>query len=160
MWEAIWSGVHAEFSDLPGLTEITRVVLRLTMAAILGGLLGFEREKTGHSAGVRTHMLVAMGTAFFLLVPQQAGMTAEGLSRILQGITAGIGFIGAGAILKDTDTGKIRGLTTAAGIWMTAAVGMAIGLGREASAVLGTILSLLILGAVRWKTSQRGVPLS
>jgi putative Mg2+ transporter-C (MgtC) family protein len=90
-------------------------------------------------------MLVALGSAFFVLVPLQAGMSIGDLSRVLQGITAGIGFLIAGTILQRQAQGEIHGLTTAAGLWLTAAVGVAVGLCREASAVLGTVLAFIIL---------------
>jgi len=93
-------------------------------------------------------MLVALGSALFVLVPQQAGLTGSDLSRVIQGIVSGIGFIGAGSILKLTDRAEVKGLTTAAGLWLTCAIGVAVGLGREGSAVLGTVLTLLILTLV------------
>ena len=132
----------SEFSDLPDAGQVTRILLRLTLAALLGGLLGIEREQKGKAAGVRTHMLVAMGAALFVLVSQQAGMPSADLSRVVQGIIAGIGFLGAGTILKGGDEEKVKGLTTAAGIWLTAAIGVAAGMGREATAVLSTLLVL------------------
>jgi putative Mg2+ transporter-C (MgtC) family protein len=146
IWEQIGSTIAAEFSDLKDVTEITRISLRLLIAAILGGLLGFEREQRGKSAGVKTHMLVCIGAALFVLIPQEAGVIAEAdLSRIMQGIISGIGFLGAGAILKGNDEKDLKGLTTAAGIWLTAAIGVAAGLGRESSAILCTILALIVL---------------
>jgi putative Mg2+ transporter-C (MgtC) family protein len=144
-WRLVWDALYADFSDLPDAGQVTHVVVRLLLAAALGGLLGWERERAGKAAGRRTHMLVALGAAFFVFVPQQAGMSNADLSRVIQGLVAGIGFVGAGAILKEDEGGRIKGLTTAAGIWLTAAVGVAVGLGREASAVLGTLLALLIL---------------
>jgi putative Mg2+ transporter-C (MgtC) family protein len=90
-------------------------------------------------------MLVALGSAFFVVIPLQAGMSIGDLSRVLQGLIAGIGFLIAGTILQQQAQGQIHGLTTAAGLWLTAAVGVAVGLGRETSAVLGTILALIIL---------------
>jgi len=145
LWQEIWTGVREEFSDLPGTREVTRLVVRSLLASVLGGLIGFERERSGKAAGIRTHMLVCIGTAFFLAIPQQSGMEPEELSRVIQGITAGIGFLGTGAILKHQQEGKIEGLTTAASVWFTAAIGIAVGLGRETSAVLGTVLALIIL---------------
>jgi putative Mg2+ transporter-C (MgtC) family protein len=145
IWQEIWRGVQADFSDLPGVAEVTQVVLRLLLAALLGGILGFQREQEGKEAGLRTHMLVALGAAFFTLVPYQAGMLLVDMSRVLQGIIAGVGFLGAGTILKQNEAGQIHGLTTAAGLWLTAAVGIAAGLGREASAVLATVLAFIIL---------------
>lgn len=158
--------LREDFSDVPNLVDATRLVVRLLIAMILGGLLGYEREQVGKEAGLRTHMLVAVGAALFVLIPQQAGMTKGDLSRIIQGLVAGIGFLGAGAILKQSDKGQIKGLTTAAGIWLTAAVGVAAGLGREMSAILGTLLALVILGMLprfeRWiggRTKSKDSPL-
>lgn len=144
----VWQTIQAEFSDLSDISHVTRVVLRLTLASLLGGLLGVEREHRGKSAGVRTHMLVASGAALFVLIPQQAGVSDGELMRVLQGLVAGIGFLGAGSIIKSTGTEQVTGLTTAAGIWFTAAIGVAAGMGREASAVLSTLLALIILSLV------------
>ena len=93
-------------------------------------------------------MLVALGAALFVIVPQQAGMGVEDPSRVLQGIIAGIGFLGAGAIIKLSGKEEIKGLTTAASIWATAAIGIAAGMGREMTAILSTILALVILAAL------------
>lgn len=94
-------------------------------------------------------MLVALGSALFVLVPLPAGTDICDMSRVLQGVIAGIGFLGAGAILKSSDDQQVRGLTTAASIWLTAAVGIAAGMGREATTVLSTLFALLILLALR-----------
>ena len=147
-WQQIASTLASEFSDLPDLAQTTRVVLRLLMAALLGGLLGWEREHKGQAAGVRTHMLVAMGAALFVLVSQQTGMGPDDMSRVIQGITAGVGFLCAGTILKGDKLGDVKGLTTAAGLWLTAAMGVAAGLGRELTALLATLLALAILALV------------
>ena len=122
MWQEIWSTVLSEFSDIPDVAQITRITLRLLVAAALGGLLGYEREQQGKSAGVRTHMMVAIGAALFVLIPQQIGASTSDLTRVLQGLIAGVGFLGAGAIIIGTGKVETRGLTTAAGIWVTAAV--------------------------------------
>ena len=148
VWGQIGMAVVAEFSDLPDVAEFTRVVLRLLLAALLGGLLGIERERKGKAAGVRTHMLVSMGAALFVLLASQGGMEDAELSRVLQGVIAGIGFLGAGTILKAEREEKVYGLTTAAGIWLTAAIGVAAGLGRESTAVLSTMLTLGVLAVV------------
>lgn len=137
-----------EFSDLADVEQITRVLLRLTLAALLGGVLGYERQSQGKAAGIRTHMLVAMGAALFVLVPQQGGMQVADLSRVIQGVVAGVGFLGAGAILKLRDEEQVLGLTTAAGVFMTAAIGVACGLGRESTALLSTLLALVVLALV------------
>lgn len=141
--------IQSEFSDLPTLEQFTRVTFRIVVAVSLGALIGWERELRRSSAGLRTHMLVALGAALFVLVPEQSGIGPSDMSRVLQGVIAGIGFLGAGAVLKRDDADEIRGLTTAAGIWVTAAIGIAVGLGREATAVLGTVAVLVILGVLR-----------
>ena len=92
--QQIGETIATEFSDLPDAGQATRVMLRLLLAALLGGLLGIEREQKGKAAGVRTHMLVAMGAALFVLVSQQSGMLSADLSRVVQGVVAGIGFLG------------------------------------------------------------------
>jgi putative Mg2+ transporter-C (MgtC) family protein len=144
-WETVGRVVEQEFADIGDPERITRLVLRLGMAALLGGLLGLERERSGKSAGIRTHMLVSMGAALFVLVTQQAGVLETDVSRVVQGIVAGVGFLGAGAILKSRGGDQVKGLTTAAGIWLTAAIGMAAGLGQEVTAVLSTVLAILVL---------------
>ena len=147
-WQQVGNTLVSEFSDLPDAEQITRLVLRLMLAALLGGLVGIERERRGKAAGVRTHMLVSMSAALFMLVAQQSGMDSADLSRVAQGVIAGIGFLGAGTILKDSDDEKVKGLTTAAGIWLTAAIGIAAGMGREATALLSTLLAVTILSLV------------
>ena len=147
-WLESWMPLRQEFSDLPDASEVTRVTVRLAVAVLVGGLVGYEREATGHAAGLRTHMLVALGSAIFVLVPLQAGIPLVDMSRVIQGVVAGIGFLGAGAIIKMKDN-EIKGLTTAASIWLTAAIGVACGLGREATALVSAIFALLVLAAVR-----------
>ncbi|WP_251865325.1 MgtC/SapB family protein [Achromobacter sp. Marseille-Q4962] len=149
IWLEIWSAARSEFADIPDWGEATRIVLRLGMAVLLGGLLGFERESKGKAAGLRTHMLVALGAAIFVLVPLQGGMQVGDLSRVLQGVIAGIGFLGAGAIIKLGGEREIKGLTTSASIWMTAAIGVAAGMGREATAVASTLIALFVLAVLR-----------
>jgi putative Mg2+ transporter-C (MgtC) family protein len=149
-WHEVWVTLQEEFADITDASQLTRITVRLVVAALLGGILGFEREQKGKAAGVRTHMLVALGAALFVLVPQMSGSQADAMSRVVQGVIAGIGFLGAGTILKNRegDEGHVRGLTTAAGLWMTAAIGVSAGLGREATAVLSTLLALIILGVM------------
>jgi putative Mg2+ transporter-C (MgtC) family protein len=148
MWQDIGAMLQKEFSDLPDAAGIVRITLRLTMAAVLGGLLGFEREQKRKAAGLRTHMLVALGSALFVFIPQQTGTSEADMTRVMQGLIAGIGFLGAGTILKGKDEDHVKGLTTAAGIWMTAAIGMAVGIGRESTAILSTVLALVILDVI------------
>src|SRR5688572_20329145 len=110
--------------DLPDWPHLLKVTVRLVVAAFLGGLLGLQREREGKAAGLRTHMLVALGAALFTIAPLEVGMSSENLSRVIQGVATGVGFLGAGTILKRRDEQEIHGLTTAAGVWLTAAVGI------------------------------------
>ncbi len=148
MAEAIWSTLVHEFSDVPDLSTITRITVRLLIAALLGGILGYERERKGRSAGLRTHMLVAVGAALFVLGPLQGGMEIGDLSRVLQGVVQGIGFLGAGAIIVRSAKREVEGLTTAANIWTTAGIGVIAGLGMEVTAVLSTGIVLIILAVI------------
>ncbi|MES2538430.1 MAG: MgtC/SapB family protein [Pseudomonadota bacterium] len=149
-WMEVWSTIQHEFSDVPDLAELTRICVRLGMAIVLGGILGYERETSGSSAGFRTHMLVALGSALFVLVPLHAGTPLNDMTRVLQGVIAGIGFLGAGAIIKLNRDQEVIGLTTAASVWLTAAIGIAAGMGRESTAILGTFFALLILLFLRF----------
>ena len=123
-------------------TEWT-MVLRLLLAAALGGVIGFQREWTGKEAGLRTHMLICLGSALFTVLSIYA-FTGSDPARIAAGIATGIGFIGAGVILHRTG-GEVKGLTTAATIFATAAVGMAAGTGKYVIAVGASVLTLIIL---------------
>ncbi|MBA1228784.1 MgtC/SapB family protein [Pseudomonas viridiflava] len=149
-WQEVVATLQSEFSDVVDASQMTRVTVRLVVAALLGGILGFERENRGKAAGVRTHMLVAMGAALFVLAPHLTGADDAAISRVIQGLVAGIGFLGAGTILKDNarNAAQVKGLTTAAGLWMTAAIGVAAGMGREMMAILSTFLALGILRLV------------
>lgn len=155
-WTESWLTIQREFSDLGNAEDVTVIVVRLLVAALVGGMLGYERETVGASAGLRTHMLVSVGSALFVLIPLQAGMEVSDLSRVLQGVTAGIGFLGAGAILKQKEQNDIRGLTTAASVWMTAAIGVAAGMGREATAILSALFGLVILSILRAPAKKTG----
>ena len=148
IWQEVLNTVTSEFADIPDASQITRISLRLSVAALMGGIMGYEREQKGKSAGIRTHMLVAIGAALFVLIPQQAGASTADLTRVLQGLIAGVGFLGAGSIIMGTTRIEARGLTTAAGIWVTAAIGVAAGMGRESTAILSTALSLFVLSVI------------
>jgi putative Mg2+ transporter-C (MgtC) family protein len=138
IWEELTSG-------LPDVRQLVHVLIRLIAATLLGAVVGIQRERAGKPAGLRTHMLVTLGTAVFVLACSGVGMSSDGLSRVIQGVITGIGFIGAGSILKLSEERAIQGLTTAAGIWMTAAVGVAVGLGSLGVALLSTLFTLIIL---------------
>jgi putative Mg2+ transporter-C (MgtC) family protein len=146
MWDAVFATLHEEFADVSDPVQLTRVTVRIVLAIALSALLGYDRERKGRSAGLRTHMLVALGVALAVVAAQQSGVDA---SRVLQGVFAGIGFLGAGAIIKQEAKLQVQGLTTAASIWATAAIAAAAGLGRDATAVLATLLALAILTVVR-----------
>jgi len=143
--DILWEELSAGFPDGG---QLIRVVLRVVAATLLRAIVGFEREKAGKPAGLRTHILVCLGTAVVVLACSGARMDLAGLSRVIQGIVTGIGFIGAGSILKLEGERDIRGLTTAAGLWMTAAIGIAVGLGELGLAVITTALTLIILAVV------------
>ena len=125
--------------------HLLRVVIRLLAAMILGGIIGIQRERSGKPAGFRTHMMVCVGTAVFVITCASIGMQFDAMSRVIQGLVTGIGFIGAGTILKLEGEEEIKGLTTAAGIWMTAAIGITAGLGAVGVALISTVLALIIL---------------
>lgn len=135
-------------NSFPDGREAIRVSIRLLVALLAGGVIGYQRERAGKAAGLRTHMLVALGTALFIIAATEAGMQQDAMSRVVQGLVTGIGFLGAGAILKLEDERVIRGLTTAAGIWMTAALGVTIGLGHLGTAAIGVLLAWLVLAAL------------
>src|SRR5215207_8784454 len=138
IWQELTSG-------LPDGRQLVHVLIRLMAATLLGAVVGMQREKAGKPAGLRTHMLVTLGTAVFVLACSGVGMSSDGLSRVIQGIVTGIGFIGAGSILKLNEERDIQGLTTSAGVWMTAAIGVAVGLGSLGIALLSTFFTVIIL---------------
>jgi putative Mg2+ transporter-C (MgtC) family protein len=146
--------------SVPDMAFLAHVASRLGIAALLGGLIGIEREWMGKAAGLRTHMTVALGCAAFMLVAIESSTDQGNTSRAIQGIAAGIGFIGAGTILKRSEQEDIKGLTTAATIWLTAAVGAAAGAGRGWVGVVAVAIAFLILsifsGIDRWLARKRG----
>lgn len=119
----------------------TEILLRLALAAVAGGLIGFERETMHKPAGIRTHMLVCIGSSLFILVTIRV-LPSE-IGRIIAGIATGIGFLGAGTIFRAKD--NIKGLTTAASIWTVAAIGLTVGLGEYVLGAIATVLVILIL---------------
>ena len=123
---------------------------RMGAAALLGGALGLEREWKGHWAGLRTHMMVSIGAALFVI----AGLMVAkdqifDTTRVIQGVATGIGFLGAGTILKLGDRQEIKGLTTASSIWLAAALGVVAGLGEYALAVAAALVSLFVLAVLQ-----------
>jgi putative Mg2+ transporter-C (MgtC) family protein len=143
-------------------------LLRLSIAAALGGAVGFERELRDREAGIRTHLLVSLGSALFTIISAYGFhefLTGGGQvvrtdpTRIAAQIVTGIGFLGAGAIIRDGMS--VRGLTTAATLWVVAAVGMACGAGYYWPAVAGTVLTIITLGPLRFvahRTVERMKP--
>jgi putative Mg2+ transporter-C (MgtC) family protein len=148
LWEELIRG-------FPDRHRLAIVIVRVLAATLLGAIVGVERERAGKPAGLRTHMLVSLGTAVVVMACAGAGMNPDGLSRVIQGIVTGIGFIGAGTILKLNEQREIKGLTTAAGLWMTAAIGVAVGLGVLGLALIGTLVTLLILALEHVIDSRR-----
>jgi putative Mg2+ transporter-C (MgtC) family protein len=139
-----------EFISVPA--GIGEIVLRLTVATILGAAVGFNREVQHKPAGLRTHALVALGAALTALIGLDltllGGGDAAAPSRVIQGLIAGVGFIGAGVILHRGRS--VAGLTTAASVWVVAAIGAATGVGMWTSAVTAVVLALLVLGMGSW----------
>ena len=134
---------------------------RLVLAAILGAAIGLERELHDHPAGMRTHLLVSLGSAMFAVISAYgyssffaANPTAQdNPQRIAAQIVSGIGFLGAGAIIQ---AGRwVRGLTTAASLWATAAIGLAVGSGEYILSLVGTFLIVLSLGPLNWLIARR-----
>jgi len=123
-------------------TEVT-MMLRLLLSAVLGGVIGFEREREKKPAGLRTHILICLGACLFTVVSIY-GFGGD-IARVAAGVVTGIGFIGAGAIIRGGREGIIAGLTTAATIWSVAGIGLAAGAGLYLVAVVATLLILLVL---------------
>lgn len=144
----------AGFSSSDGLA---RPLVRLLLALLCGAVIGMQRERAGKSAGLRTHILVATGSTLFVVGAVDTGMDEDALSRVVQGLITGIGFLGAGAILKREKEKDIRGLTTAAGIWMTAAIGVTIGLGRFGVAIFATAFTWAVLSLLRQLERWTGI---
>jgi len=138
LWQELTNGI-------PELRNLWIVLIRVISATLLGAIVGFQRERAGKPAGLRTHILVSLGTSVVVLACAGSGMDMDGQSRVIQGIVTGIGFIGAGSILKVSEERDIRGLTTAAGLWLTAAVGVAAGLGTIGLAIIAAGLALIVL---------------
>ncbi len=118
------------------------LIIRLSLALLVGGIIGAEREYNHKSAGFRTMILIAMGACLFTIFSQYIG-APNNMDRIASNIVTGIGFLGAGVVFKADD--RVRGLTTATTIWLTAALGMGVGIGYYEASFLGCVLSLIVL---------------
>jgi putative Mg2+ transporter-C (MgtC) family protein len=141
LWEELTAGLTND-------DQLLRVFFRLFAATLLGGLIGLQRVNAKKPAGLRTHILVCLGTTVILLSCSSAALSPEGVSRVIQGIVTGIGFIGAGSILKLSEEHLIHGLTVSVRIWTTAAVGIAIGLGQIGIALITAVLTILVLAVL------------
>ena len=125
---------------------------------LVGGMIGWERQLRHKPAGLRTHMLVSMGSALFVLIPLAIGKNENGrdaIERVIQGIAAGIGFLGGGEILRECQAGEVgkpevHGLTSAAAIWVSAALGTAAGCGLWQLALIGAFMSLFVLRVIKY----------
>ncbi|KAF3888397.1 MULTISPECIES: MgtC/SapB family protein [Nostocales] len=134
------------------------ITFRLCFALLIGAIVGIERQLTHKPAGLRTHMLVSFGAALFSLIVLQSNVSqsvtgSEALSRVIQGIATGVGFIGAGEILRqsshESNRMEIQGLTSAAAIWVSAALGIAAGSGLWQLGLIGAFLCLLVLSVFK-----------
>ena len=127
-------------------------VIAMLISTVLGTMVGFERQMGRKPAGLRTHTLVCLGSTMFVLLAPHAmrsfEMTQFDPTRIIHGVVTGVGFLGAGSILRQE--GYVHGLTTAASVWMVAAIGVSVGVHAYSLAVVGTILALVILEGYRW----------
>lgn len=139
------------------MTEMEAIAIRLALAIVAGSIIGFERAYHGRPAGLRTHTLVCVSSALLMLLTAFQWDLLEGVpldtirtdpTRMAQGIMTGIGFLGAGVIMKENLT--IRGLTTAASIWMTAAIGIIIGMGFFIPAAMATVITIVVLSLFGW----------
>lgn len=126
------------------------LVLRLVVAALLSGVLGFERQQSGKDAGLRTHMLVGIAAALFMALGEAMPVRTGDPLRTVQAVATGVGFLGAGAIFFQKHAQRVHGLTTAAGIWATSAVGMAAGAGAYLLAAGATALLVFVLRGLHW----------
>lgn len=140
-WEELTAGI-------PDSRQLAHVIIRLLASAILGAIIGLQRERAGKPAGLRTHILVTLGTTVFVVACKGYGMGSDGISRVIQGIITGIGFIGAGSILKLNEERDVKGLTTSAGIWIASGIGVSVGLGSLGLALMATLLAVVILSVV------------
>lgn len=122
------------------------LLLRLACAMVAGGVIGWNRHRAGKPAGIGTHSLVALGAGLFVAIPAAGeGVHPDALSRAIQGVAAGVGFLGAGEIFREPGNGHVTGLTSAAALWATAALGLTIVAGPAIQALLATVLVVGVL---------------
>lgn len=129
-------------------------ILRIFVAGLLGGLIGFEREFRAKEAGVRTHFIVALGSALFMVISQYAFAGRFDAARVAAQVVSDIGFIGAGVIIFQKNV--IRGITTAAGLWVAAAIGLGCGAEMYSVAIAATIMTILVLETMHFITRNHG----
>ena len=145
IFKSISTAFYDDFQGFANAEQVTHLVLRVTAACIAGAVIGYQRERTGKAAGLRTHILVTVGTSLMVAICYLEGMGHADVSRVLQGIITGIGFLGGGVILKLEKHQEIKGLTSAAAIWYVAALGIACGLGQLTLALLGSVVGFAVL---------------
>src|SRR5687768_5632675 len=148
-------------SELTKGASVTEVAIRLVIAVLIGGLIGWDRQRSDKPAGIRTHMLVSLGSASFTLLGFEVGahLSPEhgpgfDPTRVLQGVIGGIGFLGAGAIIRNN--GQVSGITTAASVWVAGALGAAAGVGAYVLAVGTTIMCFAVLTGVGFLEQKSG----
>ena len=129
-------------------------ILRLLVAGLLGGLIGFEREFRAKEAGVRTHFIVALGSALFMLISQYAFNGRFDAARVAAQVVSGIGFIGAGVIIFQKNV--VRGVTTAAGLWVAAAIGLSCGAQMYSVAIAAALMTIMVLETMHFLTRNYG----
>lgn len=144
--EMLW---HELTLGLGSSRQLVQVLLRLVVAALCGALVGIQRQRARKPAGLRTHILVSLTSSLVVVACTGMGMNLDAQSRVIQGLLTGIGFLGAGSILKLSQEHDIKGLTTAAGLWTMAAIGIACGVGTIGIALIGTALTLIVLVLVK-----------
>ena len=155
MLETVTDGLLAELTRTA--TPLSEIALRLALAAVLAGVIGFEREVTRHAAGLRTHMLVSLASATFTIGAIELLYWTDALqesparvdpARALEAITAGVAFLAAGTIIRSGQGTK--GLTTGAGMWLAGSIGLVTGIGLYAFAIITTLIGLIILSILRY----------
>jgi putative Mg2+ transporter-C (MgtC) family protein len=143
--EIVWSELGVNNTDP---ATVVALLMRLLAAGVLSGLVGWERERGGHAAGLRTHILVGLGSALFTVAALFSGQGTD-MGNVVKGVAAGVGFLGGGTILKDVERQSVEGLTTAAAIWLTAAVGLTAAAGMYLTATVTALIALFVLRPLR-----------